>query len=218
MAASLKDFADLNGLLGALKAREQALERARVDRVRAAAAAVLEARLFQHSVGEVTMLTPSDRREPFRQLPEPIARHHIADEQAALVESLSDDFSIETLMDTDAALSFGRSGIGADTLKKLRRGHWVIQSQLDLHGLRTDEARTALAEYLRNVRRRGLRCVRIIHGKGLGSINREPVLKNKVRNWLVQKEEVIAFCQAKPSDGGSGALVVLLKAQAKVHL
>ena len=121
-------------------------------------------------------------------------------------------------MDTDAALSFGRAGIGADTLKKLRRGHWVIQSQLDLHGLRTDEARTALAEYLRDVRKRGLRCVRIIHGKGLGSINREPVLKGKVRNWLVQKEEVIAFCQAKASDGGSGALVVLLKAQTKTRL
>ena len=59
----------------------------------------------------------------------------------------------------------------------------------------------------------GLRCVRVIHGKGLGSVNKEPVLRNKVRNWLVQKDEVIAFCQARPIDGGAGALVVLLKAQ-----
>ncbi|MES2830811.1 MAG: Smr/MutS family protein [Pseudomonadota bacterium] len=217
MAASAKDFSALQGLHRSLKAEGEARTRVEAEKARVAAAAALEARLFQQSVGDVTTLPPSDRREPFRQPPEPIAKHHIADEQAALAESLSDDFSVETLMDTDAALSFGRTGIGPDTLKKLRRGHWVIQSQLDLHGLRTDEARTALAEYLRNVGRRGLRCVRIVHGKGLGSINREPVLKNKVRNWLVQKEEVIAFCQAKASDGGSGALVVLLKAQAKQH-
>ncbi|MGZ5780588.1 MAG: Smr/MutS family protein, partial [Burkholderiaceae bacterium] len=84
--------------------------------------------------------------------------------------------------------------------------------QLDLHGLRTDEARVALAEFLRDAGKRGFRCVRVIHGKGLGSVNKEPVLKNKVRNWLVQKNEVIAFCQAKAADGGAGALVVLLKA------
>jgi DNA-nicking Smr family endonuclease len=148
-------------------------------------------------------------REP---RPPPIARQHLADEQAALQESLSDEFSVESLLDTDEALSFARNGIGPDTLRKLRRGHWVIQSQLDLHGMRTDEAREALAEFLRNAHKRGQRCVRIIHGKGLGSVNKEPVLKNKVRNWLAQKDEVIAFCQARAADGGSGALVVLLKA------
>ena len=79
--------------------------------------------------------------------------------------------------------------------------------------LRTDAAREALAHFLHAANRRGLRCVRVIHGKGLGSINKEPVLKNKVRNWLMQKDEVIAFCQAKAADGGSGALVVLLKAK-----
>jgi DNA-nicking Smr family endonuclease len=126
---------------------------------------------------------------------------------------LSDDFSPETLMESDEALSFARNGIGPDTLRKLRRGHWVIQSQIDLHGMRSDEAREALGEYLRNVAKRGLRCVRVIHGKGLGSPNKEPVLKSKVRNWLAQKEEVIAFCQARAADGGAGALVVLLKAQ-----
>ena len=97
-------------------------------------------------------------------------------------------------------------------MRKLRRGHWVIQGQLDLHGMRREEARDALGEFLRNAMKRGMRCVRIIHGKGLGSVNKEPVLKNKVRNWLVQKEEVIAFCQARASDGGAGALVVLLRA------
>ena len=89
----------------------------------------------------------------------------------------------------------------------------MIQHQLDLHGLRTDEAREALAEFLRGACKRGLRCVRIVHGKGLGSVNKEPVLKNKVRNWLVQKDEVIAFCLARAVDGGAGAMIVLLKAQ-----
>lgn len=129
-----------------------------------------------------------------------------------MAESLSDEFTVEALLDSDAALSFARNGIGPDVIRKLRRGHWVIQAQLDLHGLRSDEARAALADFLRDAGKRGLRCVRVIHGKGLGSINKEPVLKNKVRNWLVQKDEVIAFCQAKAADGGAGALVVLLKA------
>lgn len=213
MAAPIKDFSALQGFQRDLKAQQEARALAEAEHRRREAAAALEADLFRRSIGTVAPLPAIDRREVLAERPEPIARHHMADEQAALAESLSDGFSVETLMDTDAELSFGRNGIGHDTLKKLRRGHWVIQSQLDLHGLRSDEARTALAEYLRSVGRRGLRCVRIIHGKGLGSVNKEPVLKNKVRNWLVQKDEVIAFCQAKASDGGSGALVVLLRAQ-----
>ena len=80
-----------------------------------------------------------------------------------------------------------------------------------MHGLRTDEAREAVGQFLREAMRKGVRCVRIIHGKGLGSANKEPVLKSKVRNWLVQKDEVMAFCQAKAADGGSGALMVLLR-------
>ncbi|MGN6703137.1 MAG: Smr/MutS family protein, partial [Burkholderiaceae bacterium] len=145
--------------------------------------------------------------------PLPIARQHLADEQAALQESLSDEFTIDTLLDVDEALSYAREGIGEDVIRKLRRGQWVVQAQLDLHGMRRDEAREALSEFIRNASRRSLRCVRVIHGKGLGSVNKEPVLKNKVRNWLVQKDEVLAFCQARGNDGGAGAVVVLLKAQ-----
>ncbi|HEY4542615.1 MAG TPA: Smr/MutS family protein, partial [Noviherbaspirillum sp.] len=168
--------------------------------------------LFRSSIGKVAPLPSSGRAAQDAPRPAPIARQHLADEQAALAESLSDEFTIDTLLDTDEALSYARPGIGGDVLRRLRRGHWVIQGQLDLHGMRRDEAREALAEYLRQAVKRGLRCVRIIHGKGLGSVNREPVLKNKVRNWLVQKEEVIAFCQARADEGGAGALVVLLKA------
>ena len=96
-------------------------------------------------------------------------------------------------------------------LRKLRRGDWVIQDELDLHGCRTDEARELLARFLRDAVKRGVRCVRVIHGKGLGSKDKQPVLRGKARVWLAQRDEVIAFCQARPAEGGGGALVVLLK-------
>jgi DNA-nicking Smr family endonuclease len=213
MVASTKDFAALKSLRKTLKAQEEARQAAEAERQRLDQQGKHDADLFRRSVGDVAPLTPINKVIATAPRPQPVARHHLADERAALRESLSDEFSVETLLDTDEALSFARNGIGPDTLRKLRRGHWVTQGQLDLHGLRSDEAREALAEFLRNAARRGLRCVRVIHGKGLGSVNKEPVLKNKVRNWLVQKDEVIAFCQARAADGGSGALMVLLKAR-----
>jgi DNA-nicking Smr family endonuclease len=208
----IKDFAALKSLRKELKAQEQERRAAEAERVRREREARADADLFRHAVGKVAPLSPVDKVVTTTPRPSPIARQHLADERAALEESLSDEFSIETLLETDDTLSFARNGIGPDILRKLRRGHWIIQEQLDLHGLRRDEAREALAQFLRNATRRGVRCVRVIHGKGLGSVNKEPVLKNKVRNWLVQKEEVLAFCQARAADGGSGALVVLLKA------
>jgi DNA-nicking Smr family endonuclease len=212
MPAPIKDFSALKSLHKDLKAQEEARAIAEAERLRAEKAAQLEADLFRRSIGDVAPLASRDKIIIDTPRPLPIARQHLADEQAALQESLSDEFTIETLLDTDEALSYARPGIGGDVLRKLRRGQWVIQSQLDLHGMRTDEAREALAEFLRGAIKRGLRCVRVIHGKGLGSINKEPVLKKKVRNWLVQKDEVIAFCQAKAADGGAGALIVLLRA------
>jgi DNA-nicking Smr family endonuclease len=213
MCATVKDFAALKSLRKGLKAQEEARAAAEAERLRKEKQATLDADLFRASVGMVAPLTPANKAILNPPRPAPIARQHLADEQAALRESLSDEFTAETLLDTDEALSYARSGIGPDTLRKLRRGHWVIQDQLDLHGLRSDPAREALAGFISDSARKGLRCVRVIHGKGLGSINKEPVLKNKVRNWLMQKEQVIAFCQARAADGGSGALVVLLKAQ-----
>ena len=132
------------------------------------------------------------------------------DDQAALIESMSDEFDVSTLLDVDDQLSFRRPGIGTDVTRKLRKGEWSLQGQLDLHGLRSDEAREAVGQFVRDAKRMGWRCVRVVHGKGLGSPGKEPVLKSKVQRWLVQKQEVIAFVQAKPADGGAGALVVLL--------
>ncbi len=123
---------------------------------------------------------------------------------------MSDDFDVETLLDTDDALSFRRDGIGADVLRRLRRGQWTLQGEIDLHGLTRDTAREALAAFIVNATLRGTRCVRVVHGKGIGSPGRMPVLKSKVRAWLVQNDRVIAFVQAPPSQGGHGALLVLL--------
>jgi len=146
-----------------------------------------------------------------RPKPQPIPLKRLQDEANALAESQLSDLTPETLLDSDEALSFMRQGISSDTLRRLRRGHWVVQADLDLHGLRSDEARLAFADFLKECTSHGIRCVRIIHGKGLGSVNRQPVLKGKVLAWLTQREEVLAFCQSPAHDGGSGAVRVLLR-------
>ncbi|MBC7756618.1 MAG: Smr/MutS family protein [Bdellovibrio sp.] len=144
--------------------------------------------------------------------PKPVAKQFIRDEKQALKDSLSDDFYPAHELESGEELLYLRTGQSPDVLSKLRRGFWVVQSQIDLHGLISDEAREYVAEFLGSCKKRNIRCVRIVHGKGLGSRNREPVLKHKLRNWLMQKDEVIAYAQAKPEDGGSGAVIVLLKA------
>lgn len=142
----------------------------------------------------------------------PVAMQYQKDEKAVLKEAISDEFDVTTLLEVDEHLSFRRPGIGTDVTRKLRRGEWSIQRQLDLHGLRRDDAREALGLFIREAHQQGIRCVRVVHGKGLGSPGKAPVLKSRVHSWLVQKNEVLAFVQAKPADGGAGALVVLLMA------
>jgi DNA-nicking Smr family endonuclease len=205
------DLSGLAGLRDTLKAQHAARETARAQAEARAKQAEEEANLFRRSLGPVTPLLEHDRVDPERARPSAHPVQTRQDEQAVLRASLSDEFDVDSLLDTDDTLSFRRPGIGPDVVRKLRRGHWVVQRQIDLHGLRRDEAREALAEFLRQSVRQGLRCVRIIHGKGLGSPGREPVLKGKVRTWLVQKEEVIAFAEPRAVDGGGGVLVVLLQ-------
>lgn len=200
-----------------LKAVKRVLEHRRVEAERQAERERQQVRraqqsqvLFAQAVGPVQPLKPHGRKEHHLPRPAPHARQRELDEQAVLQEALSDEMDVETLLDTDAELSFRRPEVSLEVVKKLRRGHWSIQAEIDLHGLRRDEAREALAAFLRQVGQRGLRCVRVVHGKGHGSPGRTPVLKGKVRTWLVQKREVLAFVQARASEGGHGALVVLL--------
>jgi DNA-nicking Smr family endonuclease len=205
---ALRQLADLRQALA--DAEREAAERAARAR-REHERRELERTLFTRSVGNVQVLPSSGRARVAPQPPAPVPRQRKLDEAAVLRESLSDEIDVETLLDTDETLSFRRPDIGIDVVRKLRRGHWSIQAQLDLHGLRRDEAREQLALFLRDAVQRGARCVRVVHGKGNGSPGREPVLKAKVRGWLVQKCEVIAFVQARASEGGAGALVVLLR-------
>ena len=143
--------------------------------------------------------------------PKPIPKQFILDEQQALADSLSDHYIPAHELETGEELLYLRDGHSPDILSKLRRGHWVVQAVIDLHGLISDEARLYVATFLNDCKKRGLRCVRIVHGKGLGSRNKEPVLKHKLRNWLMQRDEVIAYAQARKTDGGSGAVIVLIK-------
>jgi len=159
----------------------------------------------------VRPLRAHDRHRPQAQRPAPLADSRRRDDAQALHASLSDEIDLESLIDTDESLSYRAGGVSPEVLRRLRRGQWSIRAEVDLHGHRVDEARAALALFLKEALRAHLRCVRVVHGKGLGSRGRTPVLKSRVRAWLAQREEVIAFCQAPPAEGGSGALVVLLR-------
>ena len=207
-ARSLQDLAAMKKTLADQAAREaaEAAERLAAERLAAA-----ERNLFQRAVGAVQPLTPQPRVLLTGEPAPPLAFQQKIDEDNVLRESLSDDFDVSTLLDTDDELSYRRSGIGTDVTQKLRKGHWSLQGQIDLHGLRSDEAREALGQFIRDSYKRGWRCVRVVHGKGLGSPGKTPVLKAKVQRWLVQKNEVLAFVQAKGPEGGAGALVVLLR-------
>ena len=206
-ARSLKDLAAIKAQLEADAARAAA-EKAERERLEKEAQA--ERHLFKRAVGAVKPLAHAPRVSLSGEPAKPLALQQMLDDDNVLRESLSDDFDVSTLLDTDDELSYRRSGIGTDVTQKLRKGHWSLQGQIDLHGLRSDEAREALGQFIRDAHKRGWRCVRVVHGKGLGSPGKTPVLKSKVQRWLVQKNEVLAFVQAKGSEGGAGALVVLL--------
>jgi DNA-nicking Smr family endonuclease len=202
-----------------LKAIQTALAEAQKQAALVAAQALAVAKakeanqtLFIRAAGIVNPLTP--RPAPKAQLntqrPSTEPKQQLLDDQAVLREAISDEFDVSTLLEVDDTLSYRRPGIGTDVTRKLRKGHWSIQRELDLHGLRREQARDALADFIREATKQGLRCIRVVHGKGLGSPGKTPVLKGRVQSWLVQKQEVLAFVQAKPADGGAGALVVLL--------
>lgn len=220
--AGLKSFADLKGLSKQLKEDSEARAAAEAERLRREKEQLAEANVFRGSLGGVKKLPESNRYVP--QAPKPIpvaaapkrpltAAEQKDDDAAVLREAmLSDLFEVDHYMEEDPALNYLAPGVGGDVMKRLRKGHWPVQDELDLHGLRRDEARDAIAAFLMRSHRRGHRCVCVIHGRGFGSKGQEPVLKSMVHSWLVQTDGVIAFSQARASEGGEGALIVLLRA------
>jgi DNA-nicking Smr family endonuclease len=201
---------DLGRLRDHLRDKEKREAEERARKAVEAARVEAERRVFALSVGAVQPVKHPAHEPPQRPAPAPEPRQREADEAAALREALSDEVDIESLLLTDDGLSYRRPNIGSEVLTKLRRGHWSIQGELDLHGLRRDEAREALADFIRVAFAQSRRCLRVVHGKGHGSPGREPVLKAKVQRWLAQRNEVIAFAQAAGPQGGAGALIVLL--------
>jgi DNA-nicking Smr family endonuclease len=215
---ALKDFADLKALRETLKEQEQARAAEKAERERRERIAREEANVFRGAIKDVKPIPESDRYVA-PMMPIPVrgaaAKKFLTQEEddaAVLRESLSDQFDVEGLLDDDPTLSYARGGVGPDVVRKLRKRHWPVQDELDLHGMTRDTARDQVGDFLRRATRRGLRCVRVIHGKGYGSAGGEPVLRSMVHSWLVQKDEVVAFCGANKADGGHGALIVLLKA------
>lgn len=216
--AGMKDFSELKGLRDKLKEDERlrAIEKAeREKRERIARERAVEFRSAMQDVKKMpesnryvhrpVYVTPNKVAQPARPLtPE-------EETEAVLRESLSDQFDVDGLLDEDPTLSYAQDGVGPDVVRKLRKRHWPVQDELDLHGMNRDEARDALTDFLHRANKRGVRCVRVIHGIGYGSPKGEPVLRGIVHSWLVQKSEVIAFCVAGKTDGGHGALIVLLR-------
>ena len=168
-----------------------------------------ESELFRHATRRVTPLKHDKAVHP-RKRPSPVPRQTHLEQQRVIRDMLSDNFEPVDI-ETGEELLFSRKGLQHGLIRKLRRGQFTVQAELDLHGLTVDEARLALAEFLVDIRAAGVRCVRIIHGKGYGSRHKLPVLKNKLNGWLQQRDEVLAFCSARQVDGGTGAVYVLLK-------
>jgi DNA-nicking Smr family endonuclease len=171
--------------------------------------------LFREVVHDAKPLPSGQRADVGRRKPPPHARHSAADELAALEASQlamhPSPMSWDIGADIEDEQSYLRGGVSPDLLRRLRRGEWTINGEIDLHHHTQDEAHAALQEFMRLARVSGWRCVRVIHGKGLSSHQKIPVLRSKVRRWLQQKDEVLAFCEPRPNGGGSGAVLVLLR-------
>ena len=167
-------------------------------------------RLFRAEIEDVEPLR-QNQAPPFRRKLKP---RRWEDRHATRVsdqEDLIQDRWSEHEIETGDILSYARPGVQHRVLHDLRRGRIQITMELDLHGLTVAYAHRVLDQCLHECRRRGIRGLHIIHGKGYGSTERQPVLKQKLNHWLRQRDEVLAFCSALPRDGGTGAVYVLLR-------
>ena len=165
---------------------------------------------FRRAVEGAKPLRQEPRAPEEKPRPKPRARFTKADERNVLAESLEDD--IDTIEHGyGAALRFHRQHVGRRTMRKLQRGGYSVQAEIDLHGMTLEEARPALSDFINYSASQGKYCVRVVHGKGLGSGHRGPVLKNAVNRWLRRWDCVLAFVSTRQVDGGTGAVYVLLQ-------
>ena len=165
--------------------------------------------LFREAVADAKPLE-TDRVVPERPGPAPVARQRQQETEQARLDLASGAADPEPA-ETGEEVFWCRDGIQHKVRRRLRNGHFPVESAIDLHGMRVEEARASLGTFLHNALGCGHRCVRIVHGKGRRSPGGEGVLRTKVQRWLARREEVLAFASCPPSDGGTGAVYVLLK-------
>jgi len=167
-------------------------------------------KLFRHAMLGAKPLRTETRVQPKADKPKPKARFSRADEKEVLRESLNAD--VDTMEGGNAeGMRFHRQSVGRRTMRKLARGGYAVQAEIDLHGMTVAEAKPRLTDFVEHCARKGHLCIRIVHGKGLGSGHRGPVLKNSVNHWLRKWDSVLAFVSARQVDGGTGAVYVLLR-------
>jgi len=166
---------------------------------------------FLEAMSGVRPRAESDRLAPERRRPSARPRSAEADEQAVLAEMMEDSLVPEDIESGDT-LTYRAPGLQDAVWRRLRRGGYHIGAVLDLHGMNRNTAREAVGAFLAHCQDRDVRALRIIHGKGRGSPNSGPVIKALLDGWLRRRKDVLAFCSARPHDGGTGALYVLLRA------
>jgi DNA-nicking Smr family endonuclease len=166
--------------------------------------------VFRKAMSDAKPLKTDERVPATKAKPKPKARFRRADETAALLESLEGD--VDALEhESGGALRFHRQHVGRRTMRKLTRGGFSVQAEIDLHGMTLAEAKPRLRDFIQYSADQGQLCVRVVHGKGLGSGERGPVLKGAVNSWLRRWDSVLAFVSTRQVDGGTGAIYVLLQ-------
>ncbi len=221
--AQYHDLSELKKLSRDIKAQAKAEEVARrkaqaESRKLDAAGAAFRAAMKELGVAPTPQGGGRGRVERTPRKPEPVARQLEAERREVLDASLSDECDPVVFLESEDGLMFRRPDVTPDIPRKLYRGEWTVQGHIDLHGLFVDEARDAVAQFLRSAQIRGERCLRIVHGKGNNSEGGRSVLRDMVRRWLQQRSEVMAFVQAPPHDGDSGAVIVLLDQKRRTRL
>lgn len=203
------DF-DFSQLKKDLKEQAKAKEKAKKNKSKPSPITEEDAGLFQQAMQGVKPLKSLNQAEHHTKKPRPIPTKSLEDEQQVLLDMFSDDYDPTELQPGDM-LSYCRPGIQHRVFSKLRSGEYRVAAEIDLHGLNSQQAREELYQFLHYCYPNKGECVRVIHGKGKRSNNKGPVLKIKVNKWLRQYDRVLAFHSARPIDGGTGAIYVLLK-------